>query len=135
MAPTRAPLDAMASSSPSGRSRGFDSSSLPRIEGESPPSVISHGMDITGTIRCRGPLQLEGSLDGSISCPELAVGPTGAIVGDIEARDLRVEGDVQGSIQCDSLDLGSTAAVDGLLECRTLVLAKGAKLTGDVRIG
>lgn len=115
--------------------RGFDSTSLPRTAAEAPPSIISQGMEISGTIRCRGPLQLEGALEGSISCPDLAIGPTGVIVGDIEARELRVEGDVQGSIQCDTLDMGKTASMDGLLECRSLVLANGARLTGDIRIG
>jgi len=97
--------------------------------------VISEGVEAEGTLVSAGPLQLEGSFNGSIDCPDLAVGPSGMLTGEIDAKTLRIAGRAQGLIRCDSLDLGSTAYFEGTLECRSLVLSRGARVLGEIRVG
>jgi cytoskeletal protein CcmA (bactofilin family) len=102
---------------------------------DSPPSVISEGVSIVGDVVSLGPMHLEGSLEGTISCEELSVGATGKIKGAVEAEDLRVEGSLDGKCTVGALNVGASAELDGTVRCKSIVLAQGAKLRGDVKVG
>lgn len=97
--------------------------------------MISLGVSIVGDVVSLGPIHLEGSLEGTITCDELSVGATGSIKGSVEAQDLRIEGSFDGSCQAGSLDVGASAELDGTIICTSIVLAQGAKLRGDVKVG
>jgi cytoskeletal protein CcmA (bactofilin family) len=99
-----------------------------------PPSIISEGVQIVGTLHCQGPLHLEGAVDGSITCPDLAVGAAGSIIGEVQAVRLRIDGFVTGSIRSEIVEMGPTARVDGILACASLMLAEGAQFLGDVTV-
>jgi cytoskeletal protein CcmA (bactofilin family) len=107
----------------------------PKDKGKSPPSVISEGVEIVGTLLSPGPMQFEGSMNGSISCQTLALGPTGFVIGDIDSEELHLDGGVKGTIRCETLEMGATAVAHGHLECQVLILQKGARLQGEIKVG
>ncbi len=99
------------------------------------PSVHSAGTYIVGDIASLGPLHLEGSVKGTVRCQQLSIGRDGAVVGRIDAGQMRLEGRVEGDLVCDRLEMNETARLQGSLVCKVLVLTHGAALQGDITVG
>ena len=63
------------------------------------PTVIGQGAVIEGSLRVSGRVQVDGRIEGSLIVDGMvSVGPTGSVVGDIEADELAVGGRVEGNV-------------------------------------
>jgi cytoskeletal protein CcmA (bactofilin family) len=57
-----------------------------------PRAVIAEGLDILGCLNTKGEVQIDGSISGDVRCGHLTVGKTGAITGDIAAKEVVIRG-------------------------------------------
>jgi len=96
------------------------------------PTVIGQGAVIEGSLRVSGRVQVDGRIEGSLIVDGMvSVGPTGSVVGDIEADELAVGGRVEGTVTARKhLYVASTGAVCGELCYGTLQVERGAVLDG-----
>lgn len=105
----------------------------PQLDGR---SVIGSDLSIEGpsiTMRCKGTLCVNGSIEANLHCVELLIGDQGVIVGSIAANKVAVSGRVNGSIVGDSVVLHSTAHVEGDISSRSLSIEQGASFDGRSR--
>lgn len=79
------------------------------------PSIISFGTKIKGNILSGDVIHIDGAVEGNIACEELIIGSRGHVYGQIKAKSLSIYGFLQGSA-----------------EAETVVIAKGARVTGDI---
>jgi cytoskeletal protein CcmA (bactofilin family) len=96
------------------------------------PTVIGQGAVIEGSLRVSGRVQVDGRIEGSLIVEGMvSVGPTGTVVGDVEADELAVGGRVEGTVTARKhLYVASTGAVCGELCYGTLQVERGAILDG-----
>ena len=79
------------------------------------PSIISFGTKIKGNILSGDVIHIDGAIEGNIACEELIIGSRGHVYGQIKAKSLSIYGLLQGSA-----------------EAETVMIAKGARVTGDI---
>ena len=103
------------------------------IEAESVigPDLIIEGQAIT--MRSKGCLRVNGSVQAELHCVELLVGQQAVITGSITATKVAVSGRVDGTIIGDSVILHSTAHVEGDIHSRFLSIEQGASFDGRSR--
>lgn len=82
------------------------------------PSIISFGTKIKGNILSGDVIHIDGNLEGNIMCEELIIGSRGHVYGQIKAKNLNIYGLLQGSA-----------------EAENVVVAKGARVMGDILHG
>lgn len=94
-------------------------------------AVLAAKIVFQGNIRSEGDIELDGVMDGNVACRVLLIGRTGAVNGNIVARDVTVHGEVSGSIVGHAVKLGATCRVLGSLSYESLSVERGAYLDAD----
>lgn len=97
------------------------------------PSLISHGLEITGDMKCEGEIQIDGSVTGDIDCKKLVIGDKATITGEVIADVIVVRGEIQGRVRGSEVTLARTARVIGDVFHQSLAMEAGAHLEGQVR--
>lgn len=70
-----------------------------RQRAETSITVIAAGSVVEGTLRARGMVQVDGTIDGAlIADGHVSVGPEGKILGEVTADQLSVGGRVEGAV-------------------------------------
>jgi len=100
-------------------------------------SIVAFGMTVQGDLESQGTIKIEGGVNGHIhSQAQVLVARDGAVVGDVDAREVIVGGVVQGSIRADErVEVQAGAAVEGDITTRRILVAEGATLNGLVHMG
>jgi cytoskeletal protein CcmA (bactofilin family) len=98
----------------------------------SKPSVISEGFEFTGDITFQGTLNVDGSVNGSITVQNLLIGASGKINGSIKATTIQVRGSFIGDATCQDLTLGSQASVNAKINYSSLTIQRGANIQGEL---
>ena len=95
--------------------------------------MIGEGASIKGEIKEENAINVQGVIEGDISCNELIVGKTGSIKGKIKADTLYVEGSIEGEINVkELLKLMSSSYVSGKMSYGSLQINEGGKLLGEL---
>lgn len=95
------------------------------------PSIISLGTKIKGDILAADVIQIDGKLEGNVTCQELIVGVQGQVVGEIKAKNLSIYGVLQGKIEAENMFVAATAKVIGNVQHRSLAIEPGAYIEGN----
>ena len=97
------------------------------MENNKAQSVISNEVEITGTIRSSGSLQLDGKLDGELHCGgDAIIGKSANIKGNLVVNSVTVEGTVHGNINAkDRIEMKSSAHVTGDIKAKRLSVEDG----------
>lgn len=98
----------------------------------SKPSVISEGFEFTGDITFQGTLNVDGSVNGSITVQNLLIGASGKINGSIKATTVQVRGSFVGDATCQDLTIGSQAIVNAKIKYSSLTIQRGALIQGEL---
>ena len=94
--------------------------------------MIGEGASIKGEIKEENEINVQGTIEGDISCNELIVGKTGSIKGKIKTNTLYVEGNVEGEIDVrELLKLMSSSYVSGKITYGSLQINEGGKLNSE----
>lgn len=99
-------------------------------------SVIGKDMSIEGqmiTVRCKGSLRVNGTIEADLHCVELVVGEKALIRGSIAADKVRVFGRVNGAILGANVVLHPSAQVEGDIHSQQLTIEQGATFDGRSR--
>jgi len=102
------------------------------MENNKAQSVISNEVEITGTIRSSGSLQLDGKLDGELHCGgDAIIGKSANIKGNLVVNSVTVEGTVHGNINAkDRIEMKSSANVTGDIKAKRLSVEDGVTFIG-----
>jgi cytoskeletal protein CcmA (bactofilin family) len=113
--------------------RWTSTANRPNPEGR---SVIGSDLSIEGpsiTMRCKGTLRVDGTIEANLHCAELVIGEQAVIVGSIAANKVAVSGRVNGAIFGNEVFLHSTAQVHGDISSCSLGIEEGATFDGRAR--
>jgi cytoskeletal protein CcmA (bactofilin family) len=99
------------------------------------PTLVAEHTTIRGDLDCRGPLMVNGQVQGNARVRgELAIAAGATWVGNIEAEGAVIAGKLLGNITVvDKLELSSTAVVDGQITARRIAIARGAQVLGEIQ--
>lgn len=94
------------------------------------PSLIAQDVNIIGTIKNTGMMQLDGHVEGEVSVDNLTVGLCGGVDGKITAKEVTIKGKINGTITADKVILEKTAHVIGDIFHGTISIEEGATIQG-----
>jgi cytoskeletal protein CcmA (bactofilin family) len=96
---------------------------------------IGQGAELTGAIKARGSIVIDGSFDGEIDCRHLLVGPTGVVKGKIEVSTADISGYVNAEIAArDLLAVRAMGRVEGKWDCGAIEVTRGGVLNGAAHV-
>ena len=98
--------------------------------------MIGQDLTIEGqsiTIRCRGALLINGSIQAELHSQTLVVGESGKVEGSVLAETVDVRGKVSGTIMGARVILHPSAEVEGDIHAKSLSVADGASFDGRSR--
>lgn len=98
-----------------------------------PPSIVSSDLHITGNLRSKGDIQIDGIVDGDIKSKKLTIGLGATVNGAINCESVRIAGDVNGEIHAGTVELIKSAKVIGDIHHETLSIEAGALVDGMCR--
>lgn len=96
-------------------------------------SILCSDVEIKGSIKSQGALQVDGKVEGDISAGDVTVGSSGQIMGEVKAETLRVKGKVVGSIRARKVELETGASVQGDIFHAALIIQPDASFEGQVK--
>ena len=102
-----------------------------------PTVYIDPGAELTGVLRSKGTVRIDGRVEGKIFCDQgVIVGASGRVLCSIDAETVLIAGQVEGNIEArHKITLSKTARVKGDLCTPGIVIEEGAKLRGRIMIG
>jgi cytoskeletal protein CcmA (bactofilin family) len=97
-------------------------------QGLSQQNTIAHGTTLVGDITSKGEFRIDGVLKGTLKTTgKVVVGKTGAIHGDMEAKNADFEGVFTGKMTLsNTLSIRSSAHIDGEVQTGKLSVEPGA---------
>ena len=100
-------------------------------------NLIGDGTIITGDIKSKGDIRVDGSLKGSIDTEgKVVVGPAGVVEGDVICKDADIAGVLKAKINVSQLlSLKSSAKLNGDIITNKLSIEPGATFTGSCSMG
>jgi cytoskeletal protein CcmA (bactofilin family) len=96
-------------------------------------SCIGSGMAIVGNIKCNGPAQVFGRIEGELHASDLLIGNGAQVEGSVIAQDVTVCGRVKGTIRAVRVKLQEGGAVEGDIFHRSLAIDENSLLEGASR--
>ncbi len=93
-------------------------------------SVIASDVRIVGDIITQGEIQVDGQVDGDITCATLVVGEGARIAGEVTANHVRVHGELTGKINAAVVGIARSARVIGDIAHESLEIEAGAHVEG-----
>lgn len=100
--------------------------------GAVPLSVIGPDVRIVGDIITQGEMQIDGQVEGDITCQTLVVGEGARIAGAVTAESVRVHGELTGKINAGAVVIARTASVTGDITHDSLEIEAGARVEGHI---
>ncbi len=96
-------------------------------------TVIGANVNIKGNLFNKGPIQVNGIVEGEIKSDEnILIGETAIIKGPVIAKKIEISGEVKGLIQAyERLDIQHTGRVYGDINTKTLIIKEGAIFIGQ----
>ena len=96
-------------------------------------STISEDLKIVGNVSSKGEIQLEGHVQGDVSCVALVLAESAKLEGNVIAEDVLIRGRLIGSVQALRVTLQSESHVEGDLTYQSLAIEQGAFFDGKSR--
>ena len=100
-------------------------------------TVLGKDITITGEIRTREPLTIEGEVEGIIDVAGhlLTIAPSGNVRASIKAKEIDVLGSLQGSVEgADKIYIRNGARFEGDSQALGIVIEDGGLLCGKVEL-
>ncbi len=99
-------------------------------------SVITSDVEITGTIKTSGGIQIHGKLNGDLECAgDATIGKSGQIKGNITANAISMAGTINGNMVAkDRIEMKSSAKVMGDIKSKRLAVEDGVTFIGKSEV-
>jgi cytoskeletal protein CcmA (bactofilin family) len=100
-------------------------------------TFLDEGCDLSGQLRFKDSVQIDGKIDGEIECGKtMVIGAAADIRASISAECVVISGDVTGDIAAlRKITLHKTAHVTGDMRTAGIVIEEGARFKGSIVIG
>lgn len=95
-------------------------------------SVIGPDVRIVGDIFTQGEMQIDGQVEGDITCQKLVVGDGACIKGAVSAETVQVHGELHGRITATTVAIAKSAKVIGDITHQILEIEAGADVEGHI---
>ena len=105
-------------------------------EHESARTVIAEDVEITGAIKCESNVQLDGKLNGDLTCiGDALIGSTANVKGNISVNCVTVLGQINGNITAkDKIELKASAYVNGDIRSKRMTVEDGVTFVGKSEV-
>ena len=110
-----------------------------KIKSSKIDTLIGQGVDLTGNIKFKGGLHLDGIVIGNVSTADAAEGTVlvisdrGRVEGDVHVAYAVINGEVKGNVYAsEKLELSAHARISGNVEYNLLEMASGAEINGTM---
>ena len=94
------------------------------------PTIISTNTTVKGDILSEGILQIDGHVEGDITCTELVIGVKGSVTGSITVQNMQLYGTLRGKALVDNLFVSKTAKLIGDATHNSIAIEPGAYIDG-----
>ena len=98
---------------------------------DSPLTVISQNLKVSGTLETDGDIQIDGSVEGDIRCAKISIGQSGRVKGSIIADSLTIHGLTDGKLEARSISISASAQVSGDIVHESVAIEPGARIEGN----
>jgi len=102
--------------------------SPPRYAG---PSIISAALTVIGRLECAADIQIDGKVDGDISGHVVRIGSAAVVKGTVFGDIVELAGAIDGKIEAKSVVLAKTARMTGDITYQSLQIDQGAAFNGN----
>ena len=96
-------------------------------------SVFALDLVVEGDASSIGPIEVQGSVVGSLRTPEITVAGSGRVEGSVVAHDLVVLGAVSGTVLARNVQLAPSAVVQADVTHERIAIEAGAELEGRLQ--
>lgn len=97
------------------------------------PSIIASDLKIIGNLICSGSIEIEGEIEGNVTCGHVTIRRTGAIKGDVTADAIQVDGEINGLVKGRNITLSETGRITGMIMYEALSVKDGAYIDGQCK--
>jgi cytoskeletal protein CcmA (bactofilin family) len=100
-------------------------------------SMLGQGCKIKGDIELQGTIRIDGTFEGSMSCPDtLIIGKSGVVKADVKVKNAVIGGKLIGNITASSkIELQTGSHVEGDIQTARLVIDEGVFFEGNCKMG
>jgi cytoskeletal protein CcmA (bactofilin family) len=101
-------------------------------DNNTPQSVISADVEITGSIKSSGSVRIDGKLDGEVHCAaDVVIGKGATIKGNLNVNSVSIEGTMNGNVTAkDRIQMKSSARLTGDIKAKRLTVEDGVTFIG-----
>lgn len=99
-------------------------------------TTIGEDVEITGNIKCESGIQINGKLNGDLTCAGMAqIGAACSVKGNMSIDTVSIMGQVNGNITArDKIELKATAKLHGDIRAKRLTVEDGVTFVGKVEV-
>jgi cytoskeletal protein CcmA (bactofilin family) len=97
------------------------------------PSIIAADLKIVGNLICGGSIEIEGEIEGNVTCGQVTVRRTGSVKGDVTADVIHVDGEINGLVKGRDIVLSESGRVTGVIMYESLSVKDGAYIDGQCK--
>lgn len=97
------------------------------------PSIIASDLKIIGNLMCSGSVEVEGEIEGNVTCGNVTIRRTGSIKGDVTADLVQIDGEVNGLVKGRNITLSETGRITGMIMYEALSVKDGAYIDGQCK--
>jgi len=103
---------------------------------QAPRTVIGQDVEIVGSIKCGGAIQIDGKLSGDLTCSgNVVVGAGAAIKGNLSVNSVTVLGAITGNVAAkDKIELKASANVNGDIRAKRMSVEDGVTFVGKSEV-
>lgn len=101
------------------------------------PTLIAAGTTIDGDVRSKGPVHVEGRIQGAIESDDtVQVNSTGAVEGDIDSLEVMIAGQVKGNVSArNRVRIQEGCRMSGDIRAERIQIDEGARMEGHLQMG
>ncbi len=104
--------------------------------GSDAKTIIAEDVEIVGSVKCSGNIEIKGKLEGDLNCGAKAVvGESALIKGSLTVDSISIQGQVDGNITAkDRIEMKSSARVQGDIKSKRLTVEDGVTFVGKSEV-
>ncbi len=100
---------------------------------QSVPSIIAANLQVEGTLRSSGDIQIDGRVIGDVVSNAVTIGAEAHVQGQVTCETARIDGYLSGEVRAKSVVISKTAHITGDVVHETISIEAGAHIEGSMK--
>ena len=97
------------------------------------PSIIAADLRIVGNLISGGAIEIEGEIEGNVTCANVTIRRSGKVTGDVIADEVQADGEINGLVKGRSITVSETGRITGVIMYESLSIKDGAYIDGQCK--